>query len=72
MDDLPDAQRGDLAFLLSLVEDPRALATELRGKERSWLRRRAELLERDHPAWRALTVEDAANGYLALRILAGL
>jgi len=72
VDDLPDAQRGDLAFLLSLAEDPRALVAELRGKERSWLRHRAELLERDHPAWRGLSAEDAANGYLALRILGGL
>jgi hypothetical protein len=71
VDDLPDAQRGDLAFLLSLVGDPRALAAELRGKERSWLRRRAELLERGHPAWKTLGDEEAANGYSALRILAG-
>jgi hypothetical protein len=72
VDDLPDAQRGDLAFLLSLVQDPRALAAELRGKERSWMRRRTELLERGHAAWKTLAEEDAVNGYLALRILAGV
>lgn len=69
VDDLPDAQRGDLAFLLSLVEDPRQLSAELRGRERSWLRRRAELLDRGHPAWKTLASEVAANGYAALRIL---
>lgn len=71
VDDLPDAQRRDLAFLLSLVEDPRSLASGLKGKERSWLRRRAELLDPGHPAWRTLADEEAANGRTALRILTG-
>jgi hypothetical protein len=34
----PEAQREDLLRLLSLVEDPRELARELRTTERRWLR----------------------------------
>lgn len=33
----PEGQREDLALLLSFVNDPRALADELRGKEPKWL-----------------------------------
>lgn len=32
-----DAQREDLLRLLSLVEDPRAMAADLKGGERKWL-----------------------------------
>ena len=71
VDDVPNAQLSDLAFLLTLVEDPRVLATELRGQERQWLKRRSELLERSHPAWRLLSERDADDGFIALRILAG-
>ena len=34
----PDAQRADLVLLLSLIEDPTALAAQLKGRERTWLR----------------------------------
>ena len=68
VDDLPENQRLDLAFLLTLATDPPALASELRANERSWLRKRAELLDRDDPAW--LDLPDAEDGRLALRILA--
>jgi hypothetical protein len=34
----PDAQRADLVLLLSLMDDPGQTATELKGKERNWLR----------------------------------
>lgn len=33
----PDAQRADLVLLLSLIEDPRATAEQLKGREQSWL-----------------------------------
>lgn len=72
VDDVPAAQLGDLAFLLALVPDPRELAEQLRGKERTWLRRRKELLERTAKSWRALPAEEADNGHIAYRILAGL
>lgn len=72
VDDVPDAQREDLAFLLTLVSDPREAVAELRGKERSWLRRRKELLERTGKPWRRLPDDDADNGHIALRIISGL
>ena len=67
---MPSAQPGDLAFLLSLVRDPRQLADELRGKERSWLKRRKELHERNAAAWRDLPDEEADNGHIAYCIIA--
>jgi hypothetical protein len=35
--DDPDAQRADLILLLSLLDDPRATARQLKGRERQWL-----------------------------------
>jgi hypothetical protein len=72
VDDVPDAQREDLAFLLTLVADPRELVAQLRGKERSWLRRRKELLDRAGKPWRRLPEEDADNGHIAFRIISDL
>jgi len=71
VDDLPEAQLSDLAFLLSLVEDPRQLAGQLKGRERSWLRRRGELLDRTCPAWRSIPERDADDAHIALRVLCG-
>jgi hypothetical protein len=68
VDDLPAAQREDLAFLLSLVRDPFEMAGELRGRERTWLRRRTELLDADARAWRA--IDGGEDGHSALKILA--
>jgi len=59
--------RGDLAALLGLVADPRALAVDLRSTERKWLRVREELLDRANAAWRSSRRPDDA--YLALGIL---
>lgn len=67
VDDVPEAQRIDLAFFLTLVENPRTLRSELRGTERRWLRERLELLNPSHPAWRS--VEAAETGLRALRVL---
>jgi len=39
VDDLPDNQRSDVAFLFSLVEDPDELVARMTAKERGWLRR---------------------------------
>ena len=46
----PDAQREDLLLLLSLVEDPRALASQMRTSERGWLRDVETRLRFDEPA----------------------
>ena len=51
VDDTSDAQRLDLAFLLSLVEEPLDLATQTAPKDRRGLRARTELADPQHPAW---------------------
>lgn len=58
---------SDLAFLLSLVDDPDAMRGELSKKDRQRLRRRTQMQDQDHPAWQGL--ESSADGRLALRIL---
>lgn len=45
----PDAQRADLVLLLSLIEDPRATAEQLKGGEQSWLRKCEAQLGLDDP-----------------------
>lgn len=69
IDDLPDAQRRDLVFLLSLVRDPDKLRDEISKAEKRWLRERAELRDRGHQAWRILTREQADDAYAALLLL---
>jgi hypothetical protein len=46
----PDAQREDLLRLLSLVDDPRTTAADLRKSERKWLRDIEGRLAFDEPA----------------------
>ena len=43
VDDLPDAQRLDLALLLSIVEDPIAMAQRMTKKDRQRIRARNEM-----------------------------
>ena len=68
VDDVPESQLVDLAFLLGLVRDPRALAADLARGERGWLKRRKDLLDRNHSAWRG--VANADDAHRALRLLA--
>jgi hypothetical protein len=70
VDDVPESQLSDLTFLLSLVEDPRQMARELSRVERGWLRRRTELLDRNHETWQFQA--NADDAHLALRILADI
>jgi hypothetical protein len=63
----PDKHRRDLALLLAMVDDPRSLRDEMRKTERGWLRRRRELLDPNHPAWR--TTPSAEEARIALEIL---
>jgi hypothetical protein len=63
----PDKHRRDLALLLAAVDDPRSLRDETRKTERGWLRRRSELLDPRHPAWR--TTPSAEEARIALEIL---
>ena len=46
----PNSQREDLLMLLALIEDPRALAAELRSSERGWLRAAEERLDLAGPS----------------------
>lgn len=46
----PESQREDLLLLLSLVDDPRAMARELKKSERRWLRDAEAPLSFDRPA----------------------
>ncbi len=69
VDDAPDAQRLDLAFLLSLVEDPLALATRTTSKDRRRLRARTELADPQHAAWQLLAPNQRDRARASLSIL---
>lgn len=69
VDDLPEAQKSDVAFLLSLLERPREMAGELDEKDRQRLSAVDELRDRDHPAWERLEPEHADAGRAALNLL---
>jgi hypothetical protein len=67
VDDVPDNQRSDVAFLLSLVDDPDELARQCSAKERGWLRKHAYFGEPSHAAWeRVIGAEDGAIVYRRL------
>jgi hypothetical protein len=70
VDDAPDAQRLDLAFLLSLVEEPLDLASRMTPKDRRRLRARTELTDAERPTWRGLppAQRDRARAPFALLI----
>jgi hypothetical protein len=69
----PDAQRADLVLLLSLVVDPRAMAGELRGRERAWLRAAAEPLGLDDPdRMSAFPSDRVRRARAAFRLMAGI
>lgn len=63
----PDAQREDLLRLLALVEDPRAMATDLRGTERKWLRAAEQRLDLGGPS--RLEGDQMRLARLAFRLL---
>jgi hypothetical protein len=66
----PDAQRADLVLLLSLIEDPRAMAEQLKGRERSWLRKCDAQLGLDNPVLMApLPRARVQRARLAYRLL---
>lgn len=70
IDDTPQNQRLDLSLLFSFVDDPAALATDLRPSERGWLRRRREMDDPEADCWRALPRDERQRGLFALRTLA--
>ncbi len=67
VDDVPEAQRGDVAFLLSLVEDPDILRADLTGTEVGWLRSQKTFEDPSAPAWRGISA--AENGAIVYRRL---
>lgn len=69
VDDVPDAQRLDLAVLLGLVDDPFAVAEQLTKKDRQRLRSRSEMSQADQVAWASLPDDLADRGRAAYRLL---
>ena len=69
VDDTPDAQRRDIALLLSLIDDPEDLATRLTRRDRQRLRHIAELATIAHPVWAELSEEAADRARLAYQTL---
>ncbi|MBI4318199.1 MAG: hypothetical protein HY675_06895 [Chloroflexi bacterium] len=67
IDDVPESQLEDLAFLLSLVENARSLAGQMGKRDRRQLRRRVALLDPGHDAWIGIT--DFSAGCRNLRVL---
>lgn len=65
----PDAQREDLLRLLSLVNDPRAVATGLKSSERKWLRAAEQRLDLDGPS--RLDGDQMRLARLTFRLLVG-
>lgn len=61
-----DRDWSDAAFLLSLVPDPIAAASELTARDRSRLRPLGRLLDEDHPAWRVLKPDQMRLGHTTL------
>lgn len=67
VDDAPEAQRSDVAFLLSLVQDPDPLAQALNTTERKWIRRHRYFADPDHSSFRGIAnPTDAAIVYRRL------
>lgn len=69
VDDAPDAQRLDLALMLSLIEDPFVLLDDLTKKDRQRLRPRRDLLDDEHPVWRQLDPAVGDRARASLRVL---
>ncbi len=67
VDEDPRAQRSDVAFLLSLVENPDELARECSGAERGWLRKHPYFGNPRDACWNGIVgAEDGAIVYRRL------
>lgn len=67
VDDQPDAQRRDVAFLLSLIDDPDPLARQMSSQERGWLRRHPEFIDHESEAYHGIaSAVDAATVFRRL------
>lgn len=67
IDDQPDAQRRDVAFLLSLVADPDPLEIDISASERRWLRGHPEFMDPGANCYQGIEhSSDAATVYRRL------
>jgi hypothetical protein len=67
VDDEPQAQRSDVAFLLSLVENPDTLARRCSPTERGWLRKHPYFCDPQDACWSGIIgAEDGAIVYRRL------
>src|SRR5438876_10806922 len=62
VDDLPDNQRSDVAFLFSLVEDPDELVARMTAQERGWLRRHPYFGDPRDACWTEINGAEADVG----------
>lgn len=69
VDDVPNAQRLDFVFLLSLVDEPFEMAGQLTTKDRRRIRKRAALSDPAHRVWRQLDPAARDRAQATLRIL---
>jgi hypothetical protein len=65
VDDAPNSQRLDFAFLMSLVRRPRDFRDALTNGDRRYLRSKAGLFETGHPVWIGFDPEDAERAQRA-------
>lgn len=65
VDDVPEEQRRDVAFLCNVVPDPTVLDRQITGTERRWLRDRSELLDPGAACWHG-----RSDGYIVYSLLA--
>jgi hypothetical protein len=71
VDDLPDAQRADVAMLLSLATEPDSLARELTRKDRKILKRHAYFADLDDERWGRFDADNPETVALVYRRLLG-
>lgn len=67
----PGRDWSDVAFLLTLINEPLSLARSLSSNDRRRLRRVEALLDPSHSAWQMLGQESAKRGSTALEFLIG-
>lgn len=70
VDDQPAAHRPDVAFLLSLVDDPDPLESDLSKSERRWLKRHPYFADPTHESYRG--IPEAPDAAIVYRRLAGI
>jgi hypothetical protein len=70
VDDIPEAQRRDVGFLLSLVDDADSLTEAMTPSERKWLRKHGYFADSSHESYG--TLAEAEDGAIVYRRLANI